>query len=327
MIRTIENSLIPIFVVMALGYFAGWIRDLDNKHVAELNALVMDFALPASLLVATATTPSALLRSQGPFLLVLTLSMLLLLGFSYWMQRRFFGADPGEAGMQALTVALPNYAAIGFTLVQAVFGATKTIYVALSIAAGSIELSPPTLVLLELEKASAAGAPSHSKPASGLRAGSRAGEVFRAIGHSLLKPIVICPIVGIVISLTGIPLPGLIATSLQVIGVSAGGVALFLTGLILSSQKLHLTPNVLISVGLRNIVHPLFTYGLVLLFRLPEPSARAAILLTALPSGFFGILFGLRYGKQPSTAGSTLIVSTLLSVVTLTVAIIITGQH
>ena len=323
MISTIANSLIPIFVVMALGYFAGWIRDLDNKHVAELNALVMDFALPASLLVATATTPSALLLSQGPFLLVLTLSMLSLFGFSYWMERRFFGADSGGAGMQALTIALPNYAAIGLTLVQAVFGATKTIYVAVSIAAGSIELSPPTLVLLELEQTSAAKRSSHSEPTSS----PRPAEVLRATGHSLLKPIVICPIAGIALSLSGIHLPGLVGTSLQVLGVSAGGIALFLTGLILSSQKLLLTPNVLISVGLRNIVHPLFTYGLVLLLRLPEPSARAAILLTALPYGFFGILFGLRYGKEPSIAGSTVIISTLLSIATLTVAIIVTGTH
>ena len=327
MVRTLANSLVPIFVVMALGYFAGWIRDLDNKHVAELNALVMDFALPASLLVATATTPSALLLTQGPFLLALSISMLLLLGFSYWMERRFFDADSGEAAMQALTIALPNYAAIGLTLVQAVFGATKTIYVALSIAAGSIELSPPTLVLLELERTSDPEESSTAKPTSSMRSGSRAREVLRAMGRSLLKPIVICPIIGIALSLSRIPLPGLVATSLQVIGVSAGGVALFLTGLILSSQKLLLTLNVLVSVGLRNVVHPLFTWGLVLLLRMPEPSARAAILLTALPSGFFGILFGLRYGKEPSIAGSTLIVSTLLSAITLTVAIIVTGTH
>jgi malonate transporter len=43
------NALVPIFAVMGLGYFAGWIRDVDNRHVSELNALVMDFALPASL--------------------------------------------------------------------------------------------------------------------------------------------------------------------------------------------------------------------------------------------------------------------------------------
>jgi malonate transporter len=55
------NALVPIFGVMGLGYFAGWIRDVDNRHVSELNALVMDFALPASLFVAMATTPSAVL--------------------------------------------------------------------------------------------------------------------------------------------------------------------------------------------------------------------------------------------------------------------------
>jgi malonate transporter len=43
------NALAPIFAVMGLGYFAGWIRDVDNRNVTELNALVMVFALPASL--------------------------------------------------------------------------------------------------------------------------------------------------------------------------------------------------------------------------------------------------------------------------------------
>jgi malonate transporter len=51
------DALVPIFGVIALGYFAGWVRDIDNTHVAELNALVMDFALPASLFIATASTP------------------------------------------------------------------------------------------------------------------------------------------------------------------------------------------------------------------------------------------------------------------------------
>ena len=32
------NSLLPIFAVIALGYFAGWVRDIDNHHLAELNA-------------------------------------------------------------------------------------------------------------------------------------------------------------------------------------------------------------------------------------------------------------------------------------------------
>ena len=61
----ILDSIVPVFFVMALGYLAGWTRDIDNHHVAELNALVMDFALPASLFVAMVQTPRAQLQQQS----------------------------------------------------------------------------------------------------------------------------------------------------------------------------------------------------------------------------------------------------------------------
>ncbi len=113
MIDVLLNALAPIFAVMALGYFAGWIRDVDNDYVAELNALVMDFALPASLFLATATTSRTVLLSQWPLLLVFIVSMLALYGLSFWMQRRLFGLGSSEASVQALTVGLPNCAAAG----------------------------------------------------------------------------------------------------------------------------------------------------------------------------------------------------------------------
>jgi hypothetical protein len=36
------DVLVPIFAVMGFGYFARWIRDVDNRHVSELNAPVID---------------------------------------------------------------------------------------------------------------------------------------------------------------------------------------------------------------------------------------------------------------------------------------------
>jgi malonate transporter and related proteins len=153
MIDILLNALVPIFAVMALGYLAGWIRDIDNRHVAELNALVMDFALPASLFVATASTSRALLLTQWPLLLVFIVSMLALYALSYWMQRRLFGLGSTEASVQSLNISLPNYAAAGLPLIAAVFGASDTIYVALSIATGSIVLSPLTLAVLEANNA------------------------------------------------------------------------------------------------------------------------------------------------------------------------------
>jgi predicted permease len=50
-------ALAPIFFVLALGYGAGRLRVVDNKNVDSLNAVVMNFSLPASLLEATASAP------------------------------------------------------------------------------------------------------------------------------------------------------------------------------------------------------------------------------------------------------------------------------
>ena len=312
MINVLLNALVPIFALMALGYFAGWIRDVDNHHVAELNALVMDFALPASLFVATASTSRSLLLAQWPLLLVFIVSMLALYALSYWMQRRLFGLGSSEASVQAINISLPNYAAAGLPLITAVFGASDTIYVALSIATGSIVLSPLTLAVLEANKA----------PAGRQR---NFGAILPAIGRSLRKPIVLAPLAGVVFSLLGIHLPEAVSRSFQLIGQAAGGVALFLTGLILSAQRIELGPNVLSGTLVKNVVHPVLAIGLIALLPIDRDTARAAILLCALPSGFFGVLFGLRYGIEFHVAGSTLIVSSLASVVTVSVALVLTA--
>jgi predicted permease len=109
------------------------------------------------------------------------------------------------------------------------------------------------------------------------------------------------------------------------IGESAGGVGLFLTGLILSAQRIEFNPNMLSGTLLKNVVHPLLAAGLILMLPMDRDTARAAILLCALPSGFFGILFGLRYGLEPHVAGSTLIASSLASAATVAVALVLTA--
>jgi len=242
---------------------------------------------------------------------VFTVSMLALYALSYWMQRHLFGLESSEAAVQALTIALPNYAAAGLPLIAAVLGPAGTIYVALSIATGSIVLSPLTLATLETNKASAGGKDSAALP--------------QAIGRSLCKPIVLGPVLGIAFSLVGIPLPEALRRSFQLIGESAGGVGLFLTGLILSAQRIELSTNMLSGTFLKNIVHPLLAAGLILMLPMDRDTARAVLLLCALPSGFFGILFGLRYGLESHVAGSTLIASSLASAATVAVALVLTA--
>jgi len=305
------DALVPIFAVLGLGYFAGWVRDIDNHHLSELNALVMDFALPAALFVATASTPWAVLVAQWPLLLVLTATALLLYGLAYAMQRWLFSLNPDTASIEALTIAQPNYGAAGLPFVAAVFGTSHLIYVALTLAFTSLFVAPFALAVLEM-----AHSP-RSEP-SGRTA------IFVAVGHSLSKPIVLSPIAGIVFAFSAIPLPDFVQHSFDLIGRAGGGIALFLTGLILSSQQVIFNFNVISGTLLKNVVHPLLAAGAIMLLPVPADSVRASILLAALPSGFFGVLFGLRYDVDSRDAGSILIVSSMLSAVTLAVALAIT---
>jgi malonate transporter and related proteins len=313
MTQILLGALVPIFAVMALGYFAGWIRDIDNHHVAELNALVMDFAVPAALFVATASTSRATLLTHWPVLLALLVPMVALYIVAYWIQRRLFGLMPAPASVQALTIAFPNCAAVGLPLIAAVFGASQIIDVALAIAAGAIILSPLTLALLEMNKPVQAGQ-------------GKCHQILNAFGKSMLKPVVLAPIIGMGFSLIGISLPGFVNGALKLIGQASGGVALFLTGLILSSQRLLLNRNVLSSTMLKNIVQLLLALGLVMVLPMSHDQVRAVLLLMALPAGFFGVLFGLRYGVETRETGSTLIVSSLLSAITLAIVLILTAR-
>jgi malonate transporter len=308
----ILNSIVPVFFVMALGYLAGWTRDIDNRHVGELNALVVDFAVPASLFVALIQTPSALLLQQGTLITVLSISMLVIYGIAFVVQKRLFGCGTREAVVSALTAAFPNLSSVGLPLISSVFGSQNTVSVAISLAVGSIVISPLTLVILE------AGAET-AKDVPVLRL------MLRAIGKSILKPIVIAPIVGILISLLHVDVPQLLASSLTLIGVGAGGGGLFLTGVILSSQPFKLNANVASGTLLKNIVQPLLAAGLVMALATPPSIGREAIVLSAVPSGFLGTLFGLRYGVVSSDVGSTLLASSILSAVTLPVAILLTA--
>ena len=76
MSHVILLALAPIFSVMVLGYGAGRWHRIDNRHVAGLNSLVMEFSLPAALFVTTVSTPRGEMIEQGPFFAILCVAML-----------------------------------------------------------------------------------------------------------------------------------------------------------------------------------------------------------------------------------------------------------
>jgi malonate transporter and related proteins len=177
---------------------------------------------------------------------------------------------------------------------------------------GAIVLSAMILAVFETSMTAASGPVNHR-------------TILKALGTSLLRSVFLAPIVGITFSLVGIPLPNFIKRAVQLIGQASGGLALFLAGLILSAQPLILSRNVISSTLMKNTAQPLVAFALVMLMPITNDTGRATLLMMALPSGFFGVLFGLRYGVAAQEVGSTLIVSSPCSVITLSTVLILTA--
>jgi malonate transporter and related proteins len=303
MIESILASLVPVFLVMLLGFVAGLTKDIDNWDIGSLNALVMDFALPAALFTAMAQTPRDAMIGQGPLALVLLLAMGVVFASTYFIQVCWFGTGRKESALLALTASGPNVGSAGLPVIVSVFSRSASVSVAVAVAVAAIAVTPASLVLLEVANT--------SRPA-----------LCAIIRGALMKPIVIAPVAGLLFSISGVSPPQFVESALTLVGQGASGASLFLTGLVVSAQPFRFNANVGTSVVLKNLLQPVLAGALSMLL-LANAEARVAVVLTAVPSGAFGVLLAVRYGAPAVQIGSTLVVSTVASVFTLGASIVL----
>ena len=57
MLNTNIDALLPIVVILLLGFFSGWHKDFDANQATLLNLMVMLYALPLLLFVGTISIP------------------------------------------------------------------------------------------------------------------------------------------------------------------------------------------------------------------------------------------------------------------------------
>ena len=94
----------------------------------------------------------------------------------------------------------------------------------------------------------------------------------------------------------------------------ADGSALVLTGLVVSAQKFEMGGNVLIAVLLKNALQPALALGFAMLIDLSIAQMRYITLISAIPCGFFGVVFGKDFDDNPKLASSGLIASYVVGV-------------
>ncbi|WP_312771060.1 AEC family transporter, partial [Escherichia coli] len=164
---------------------------------------------------ATVQTPWTGIVAQSPLILVLTLAMWITYAVIYFLATKVFKKSPQDAAVLTLTVALPNYAALGLPILGSVLGEGPSTF---------------CLLILEREKARA----------EGNNSGSTLSMLPVLMWRSIKKPIVMGPLLGVILSAIGIKMPELVLAAIKPLGLSATAAALFLTGVILSARKLQI---------------------------------------------------------------------------------------
>ena len=307
------GALLPVFFVLALGYFAGERNAFDADQAAGLSKLALSFALPASLFVGMTEIPRELLLQQVRLVLALILAHVGLFLVAWFLLRRLKTLHGAASIIWALMLATSATPVFGIAVLQPLLGDTSAGTVGLVALAINLVV-PAAIVLLETES-SGPGAPAVSS--------SHRAQILSGLKSGLKSPLLWGPILGIVVVLVGLRVPKDIASSFEMIGSATSGVAVFTVGLTLAAHSFHLSKAVLLGTLGRITVQTAVLFALLHLLDVQSPFAREALVCCSFPLATIVVLLAAKYKAMEAESASALLLSTLSLVVTVPIIIAI----
>ena len=107
----IFNDIVPIFVVMALGYAGAKMNAFTPSQTQALNKVVLNFALPAALFVSITKATRAMLFEDLTLTLVSLIGIVALFFVCYWVSHscrsRSLRSDRGLPDYRLLRLRCP----------------------------------------------------------------------------------------------------------------------------------------------------------------------------------------------------------------------------
>jgi malonate transporter and related proteins len=303
----ILSVLVPVFVVIGLGYFGGKRKFFDDDQIAGFNEFVLGFALPAMIFATVLGTPRSVLGEDVELFIAVILIQVVFLVVGVLIGMIVLHQGLAAATIIGLLISVPTAAFMGTPILDGLFGTAKSSNaIALYAISTNITALPLSIVLLEWATRSA-------DETRGF--GPILGGVLR---KTVSKTLVWSPLVALALVVLGVHVPSPFDGSLELIGESTSAVALFASGLILSRYRLHVGTQPIALALVKNLVQPAAMVGLTALFGITGMARSEAVILTAMPASVVAPMFAVRYRTYESESASALIVGTILSAVTLT---------
>jgi len=301
------NAALPIFGLILVGYLCARFGLFSREATDSLNRFAIYLALPALMFLAMSKiTPDQV--SQVGFALAfaggIAITFALGFGLSRWRGRRV-----ANASIEGLDAGYSNVGFMGIPLCLLVFGQISLPAAVIATLFTACVLFLFSIVLIEFD----------------LHSGASHWRTVRKVLLSLLRnPLLLAPAAGLVIGLTGLPLPNPIERFVSLLGGAASPCALVCIGLFLAQERVVSDDASSIGalVGLKLLIQPAATALLAFyVFDVPPLWSKAAVLLSALPIGSGPFTIAKLYGLEAGVTSGAILMSHLFSVATVSILV------
>lgn len=298
MIDILIKDILPIFVIMFLGFMAGKKKVFKTEDSKVLNKLVLTYALPAALFVSIVKADSAMLFDD---LKLTVVSLVVITGmflWAYYSCYKFFKHSKSEAAVCALISGSPTIGFLGFAILEPIYGSTATtglVVAIVSIVVNAVNI-PIGLALLNNGRGDDTNGVKKTNP----------------VVDALKEPVCWAPILAVILVLLDIKFPAILDPNFELIAKTNSGVAVFAAGLTLSGMKFQLDKEVVYNTIQKLILMPAVLLIVGLLFHMETDKLQMMVLAGALPPAFSGIIIGNQNQLYERTGTSSLAFSILL---------------
>ena len=325
--HVVISSLGPVMLLIAIGAALGRWQWVSPGGAQELSRLAFSVFGPALLFRTMSQVDPASLVLQ-PLAVYLGTAVLMYWGFWLCWGRSL------SAAMWAMATMFSNTVALGIPLVGYVYGQPGLVVLFTLISVHSLVLVTMITVLLEWQRARQAQYVPHAPGQGGLRA-----VVVQALRQSVLHPVPLPILAGLLWGQTGWVMPEVLDKPIQWLGATFGPLALLMVGITLSNvldrviraegpadpqfSRQRILWSALGMACLKNLVHPSLVVGMSLLLGLRGLPVAVMMVASSLPIGANVFLFSQRYKVAEDEVTSAVAVSTLSAL--LTVPLVMAG--
>jgi malonate transporter and related proteins len=325
MAYTIAGALLPIVITLLLGFVGAWRGDFQREDASILNRLVLTYALPLMLFAGTMSTSRANLNQGVPLLIVSCVALVGMYCVVFVLSRVVFAVSTGTSALAALAASAPAVPFMGPAILGRFFGQTSAIPIAIASLVINLTVVPVTILFLSLDPDSGSRSGEHQGRQCAMPRQTVLSAVAGKLGETVREPLVWAPVAAFAVVLSGVTVPPLLVAPLSLLGHATGGVSLFAAGVVLASNRVSASGQVMFLVLLKNVVQPALVLGGLRWLGYGNPILSEAVLTMAIPAMPIVVMLALQYRVAEAMAASSLFFSVIGSVITLTVFILLTS--